>query len=368
MPALNDSSSFSTVFSIGEGGGIYLPNGTVTNGTYDTTAQPLGGGGLDNFYPLWNYPGNSMRQAWYSSLAKHRAPADDLYLMHYRTLEEYQLLAASGAKWMNIAYMNCCPINTTGCKGAYSGAFCTEERVSATIDSLRPIVDGLTSLGLIDRSYVYGFDEMPRKSAIDTLYGAVKRAFPRLRTVATLASHFPGEYDSLPDDFPLDVWVQAYDWPYATMQDGFAKWRHSAALPGHANRDVWWYWSSAPQSPTAINTFIQRPALEARMLFWLAARHGIRGMLYYSIDQWASRCGLPSSVSEHPPQCSNISRLHGTGMTDFANNPMDGDGSLVYPGATGLVSSNRLEQIADGIEVWWKRAVSPFARAPIFHQ
>ena len=66
---------------------------------------------------------------------------------------------------------------------------------------------------------------------------------------------------------------------------------------------------------------------------------------------WASRCGLPSSVSEHPPQCSNISRLHGTGMTDFANNPMDGDGSLVYPGATGLVSSNRLEQIADGIEV-----------------
>jgi hypothetical protein len=50
------------------------------------------------------------------------------------------------------------------------------------------------------------------------------------------------------------------------MQEGYASWRHSAALPGHEHRDVWWYWASAPQSPSAINTFIERPALEARML------------------------------------------------------------------------------------------------------
>jgi hypothetical protein len=37
-------------------------------------------------------------------------------------------------------------------------------------------------------------------------------------------------------------------------------------------------------------------------------------------------------------------------MTNFKNNPMDGDGSFVYPGAHGMVSSIRLEQLTDGIE------------------
>eukprot|EP01052_Picozoa_sp_SAG31_P016452 SAG31_NODE_1091_length_9958_cov_10.108429_8_plen_147_part_00 len=73
-------------------------------------------------------------------------------------------------------------------------------------------------------------------------------------------------------------------------------------------------------------------------------------MLYYSIDQWAARCGVPSSVNSHPLPCRNISRVRGTAMTDFVNTPMDGEGSWVYPGATGLVSSIRLEAITDGLE------------------
>lgn len=231
--------------------------------------------------------------------------------------------------------------------------------INATISHLRPIVAQLAELGLIEKAYIYGFDEFPRKFALPAIYalfGAIKREFPQLRTVATLASHYPGEYDSLPDDLPLDIWVQAYDWPWSlphphAMAPGFAKWKHSGAtVAGHPDRDAWWYWASAPQSPTAINTFISRPALEARALFWLAAKHGIRGMLYYSIDQWAARCGLPSSVNKHPQPCRNLTRVNGTGMTDFANDPMDGDGSWVYPGPLGMISSNRLESITDGLE------------------
>ena len=87
------------------------------------------------------------------------------------------------------------------------------------------------------------------------------------------------------------------------------------------------------------------------MLFWLAARHGIRGMLYYSIDQWSTWCGLPSSMTKTPPACRNISRLRNNSpMTNFRLNPMDGDGSFVYPGQLGMVSSIRLENLADGIE------------------
>jgi hypothetical protein len=203
MPELNSSTAFSTVFSLGEGGQ-----------TDDTTSQPLGGGGLNNFYPTYFEHGSKMRQQWYSSLASHRVPADDLYLMRYRSLEEYQLLADSGAKWMNVGYAKCCPVNSSGCVGVYAAHFCTNKTVQSVIEYLRPIVGNLTELGLIDRAYLYGWDEFPRKfmSAIYTLFGAVKKEYPRLRLVGTLASHYKGEYDSLPLDLPLDIWVQAYDW------------------------------------------------------------------------------------------------------------------------------------------------------------
>ena len=153
LPSVNSSSAFSTIFSIGEGGCVNK-NGSCVGGTDDTTSQPLGGGGLSNFYPRWFDSGNAMRSEWYGALARHRTPADDLYLMDYRSVEEYQLLANSGAKWMNIAYTNCCPENSTGCRGTYSGSFCN---ATAIISHLRPIVRKLTDLGLIDRAYIYGF-------------------------------------------------------------------------------------------------------------------------------------------------------------------------------------------------------------------
>ena len=78
--------------------------------------------------------------------------------------------------------------------------------------------------------------------------------------------------------------------PHA-MTPGFAKWKHSATTARNRShslqRDARWYWASASQTPTSMNSFISRPALEPRALFWLAAKHGIRGMLYYSVDQWA---------------------------------------------------------------------------------
>ena len=97
-----------------------------------------------------------MRRQWFDSLAQHRTPADDLYLMDYRSLEEYQLLAASGAKWMNIAYVTCCPTNAGADCKQYTGNVCTNQTVAQWIEHLRPIVGNLTALGLVDQAYIYG--------------------------------------------------------------------------------------------------------------------------------------------------------------------------------------------------------------------
>ena len=43
----------------------------------------------------------------------------------------------------------------------------------------------------------------------------------------------------------------------------------------------WWYWCIGPNDPLAMNTFVERPAIQARLLYWLTALHAVNGMLYY---------------------------------------------------------------------------------------
>jgi hypothetical protein len=42
--------------------------------------------------------------------------------------------------------------------------------------------------------------------------------------------------------------------------------------PGH---QFWWYWCIGPTNPLALNTFIERPAIQARLLYWLTALHAV---------------------------------------------------------------------------------------------
>ena len=41
-----------------------------------------------------------------------------------------------------------------------------------------------------------------------------------------------------------------------------------------------WYWGIDPKNSTYMNTFIERPAIQARLMYWLMALHDVRGMLY----------------------------------------------------------------------------------------
>ena len=40
------------------------------------------------------------------------------------------------------------------------------------------------------------------------------------------------------------------------------------------------------------NTFVERPATDGRMLFWLAALYKVPGMLYYMTDDWSGLCNF----------------------------------------------------------------------------
>jgi hypothetical protein len=72
----------------------------------------------------------------------------------------------------------------------------------------------------------------------------------------------------------------------------------------------WWYWCIGPNDPLAMNTFVERPAIQARLLYWLTALHAVNGMLYYDVAIWSDQC-----PSQRP--CSPVGRINNTGLTDF---------------------------------------------------
>ena len=54
-------------------------------------------------------------------------------------------------------------------------------------------------------------------------------------------------------------------------------------LASNPSHQFWWYWCIGLEDPRAMNTFIERPAIEARLLYWLSALHAVNGMLYYDV-------------------------------------------------------------------------------------
>jgi hypothetical protein len=105
--------------------------------------------------------------------------------------------------------------------------------------------------------------------------------------------------------------------------------------------DVWFYVSVSPKKPWA-NFFIDYPAIDHRILFWMAYKYGAQGFLYYAMDAWdfAGNSNYdPDPSKRFPNQFNTLTCLDG-----------NGDGLLIYPGTDGPWSSQRLDIIRDGIE------------------
>jgi hypothetical protein len=203
LPLTNDSAAFSTAF------------------TFDPISAAF-------------YPSMSPEQVyvqWLSFLAHYRIPGDELYLHTPRTTAQYQQLALSGAKWMNLLY-------------AGLPSHDTEIGVAKTLDILKPIVQNLSALRLLDKSYVYGFDEMKialNRSVYD-IFGQIKQRWPEIRTVATL------DWQAFPSDLPLNVWVDeiedygaspSYSLP-TSKEILRQKWIASGANSSTGSHSFWW--------------------------------------------------------------------------------------------------------------------------------
>ena len=124
------------------------------------------------------------------------------------------------------------------------------------------------------------------------------------------------DWQTFPSDLPLDIWVDEYaaalhrfslnesiDVGVMVCPDRYADYGTSESylvptakellrqnwLASKPSHQFWWYWCIGPTDPRAMNTFIERPAIEARLLYWLTALHAVNGMLYYDVSHSLSR-------------------------------------------------------------------------------
>ena len=281
----------------------------------------------------------SVAPLFFQLLTEQRVGGDYLYTTHPTDLALAKQLAQSGVQWLSL-------YDVYGAAGVHGGddetgrvkGACVEFNgtlVDKVMAILTPVVEQYNAAGILGNMFVYGFDEVDSscEQSIRNMYGAIKVKWPQLRTVATL--NWPP-----PSDLPLDVWVLQYE-NYDEAEA--AKWVA-------AGKEQWWYHCIEPSSTQYLNTFIERPLLMARLLFWLASAHPVSGWLYYSVAMWR----------RHPASSSFINRLNGTARTDFdpANYIWlprtdifaNGDGNFVYPGSSGPVATVRLMNIRDGFE------------------
>eukprot|EP01046_Picozoa_sp_COSAG06_P011333 COSAG06_NODE_644_length_13470_cov_22.234313_3_plen_813_part_00 len=357
------------------------------------------------------------RDEWFRFLRRNRVPPDfggNALGGSYHSLAETRARRdQAGARWQNLLDVSVLGGNCT-CKSGHACNYTDEYVDELLMPLLRRIVPPIEKAGLLDSVYAYGFDEAPEGCipSMYKLFGALKKEFPKLRTVATFSG-----FSHVPTDLPVDVWVEIYQWWYyslsnsrpagnngsgwapvsKTVPNSVAEWRA-------AGKEYWWYWCGGPDYGTDypqywLNSLVEWPAIASRLLLWLTALNSVSGLLFWVDDvwagegangwvysswqgpYWANKTGQPGGARMGPG--SWVHRLYTNGSCALAGQapprdntsprPMcnwreatmktdglcsssgggssNGDGSWMFPGPDGApLSSVRLENIRDGIE------------------
>ena len=124
-----------------------------------------------------------------------------------------------------------------------------------------------------------------------------------------------------------------------------------------AGDEIWWYVCCGPRHPYA-NWFIDYPAIEPRILFWMTYKYHVTGFLYYALNMWSTNCSnreggwhVPHADPDIRKKIEQGARWPDIPWNTFTYSRYNGDGLLIYPGPNGVpYTSQRLELIRDGIE------------------
>ena len=260
-------------------------------------------------------PGDLYRK-YQEFIADHRLNVDHLYRSTLPRIEDLEHFAGRDRlNAFNLLYVR-------------AGEDYDRRRLQEIAAVLDPFVEELRRRGLADRAYIYGFDEVEidQFDEMKRVFGFLKERYPDVKTATTARDPGLGMKTDL--DEVVDIWI-----PLTAVYD-----RQTANAARARGDEVWWYICISPPHPFA-NWFVEYPAIEARLLWWMTYRQGVTGFLYYTMNRW--------------PNQKTVMRVDGRNRTNW--NPAsyetaNGDGSLFYAGPDGPITTIRMENVRDGIE------------------
>jgi len=206
----------------------------------------------------------------------------------------------------------------------------TEEEKQLKAEVIRQVCEHLAEKGWLEKAYDYWTDEPPRDKYKDVLKGMMflKEADPRLRRLLTFC------HDKAPLPFfygGVNLWVPVL----SLFSPERAKERQALG------ETVWWYVCCGPHHPYP-NNFIDHPAINHRIRFWMIQKYGTDGSLYWSVTYW--RQNPWKTAMSYSPQGGTWG---------------NGDGRLLYPPTKekpekpmvcGPINSIRFEMLREGLE------------------
>ena len=161
-----------------------------------------------------DWAGSVAQQRWYDLLAAHRVPAGAQIGQNYvvddgagtvpqyrpHTAPEFRALAASGQRWLGVA-----DVTNDRTTGLFTASY-----INHTLRSVGSVLGTMRTAGVLDGSrfpVVYGFDEdkIANNKSIIQLFGAIRAAFPQVRTMSALDWPTMPQQDAIKQ--VLDVWV-----------------------------------------------------------------------------------------------------------------------------------------------------------------
>ncbi len=262
-----------------------------------------------------------MLRRYHQFVADHRLNPDNIYRSRPPELETVEYFAGKDQ-------LNAFNLKYIGGRVEMIDQIDNEAYLQELADELDPYVAELRRRGLADKAYFYGFDEIGGEmyEVVRRTFGFLKKRYPEIPTMTTGRDASFGIDSGLEDE--VDIWV-----PLTPVYD-----LQRAEATRKRGKEVWWYICISPPHPYA-NWFVEYPALEPRLLWWMTWQQRVPGFLYYLTN-------LRHGQEE-------LMRLDGHNKTNW--NPAswrtaNGDGCFIYSGPEGPISTIRFENIRDGLE------------------
>jgi len=262
-----------------------------------------------------------MLRRYHQLLADHRLNVDNIYRNTPPDLETVEYFAKKGQ-------LNAFNLKYIGGRVENVANFDNEAYLDSLAAMFDPYVDQLRKRGLVHLAYFYGFDEVGGEmfKIIKRTFGFLKQRYPEIPTMTTGYDASYGVDSGLLDE--VDIWVPltpVYD--LARAEAARRRWK-----------EVWWYICISPPHPYA-NWFIEYPAIEARLLWWMTYQQKVPGFLYYF-----------TNLRQNQNQLLHLTGHNQTDWDPASYQTANGDGCFIYSAAEGPVSTIRFENIRDGIE------------------